>query len=90
MAEHSRPRPDFSGPDIFEVQMRGYNRRQVDEYVARTRGQIMNLQEQLARLVGETEQLRQELAAARRAGSTPAPAGDMPEQGRDARPTTDG
>src|SRR5215471_20713150 len=32
--------PDLGQEDAFEVQMRGYSRRQVDEYVARTRSQI--------------------------------------------------
>jgi hypothetical protein len=57
--------PDMGQEDAFEVQMRGYSRRQVDEFVARTRGQIRDLEERLSRSLDETERMRLELSAAR-------------------------
>jgi hypothetical protein len=45
--------------------MRGYSRRQVDEFVARTRSQIRDLEERLSRSLDETERVRLELSAAR-------------------------
>src|ERR1700746_1639426 len=51
--------------DAFEVQMRGYSRRQVDEFVARTRSQIRELEERLSRSLDDSERLRLELSAAR-------------------------
>ena len=41
--------------DAFEVQMRGYSRRQVDGYVARARSQIRDLEERLSRSLDDTE-----------------------------------
>ena len=57
--------PELGQEDAFEVQMRGYSRRQVDEYVARTRSQIRDLEERLSRTLDETERVRLELSAAR-------------------------
>ena len=57
--------PDLGQEDAFEVQMRGYSRRQVDEYVARTRSQIRELEERLSRSLDDTERVRLELSAAR-------------------------
>jgi cell division septum initiation protein DivIVA len=57
--------PDMGQEDAFEVQMRGYSRRQVDEFVARTRSQIRDLEERLSRSLDETERARLELSAAR-------------------------
>ena len=34
--------------DAFEMQMRGYSRRQVDEFIARCRSQIRDLEQRLA------------------------------------------
>ena len=36
---------DIDGEGAFEVQMRGYSRRQVDEFVARSRSQVRDLEE---------------------------------------------
>ncbi|MGW0483252.1 hypothetical protein [Nonomuraea sp. NPDC003214] len=52
--------------DTFEVVMRGYNRRQVHDYMIRTRNQIRDLEERLARAIDQAEQGRIELAEARR------------------------
>ena len=45
--------------------MRGYSRRQVDEFVARSRSQVRDLEERLSRSLDEIERLRLELSAAR-------------------------
>jgi cell division septum initiation protein DivIVA len=56
---------DLDSEDAFEVQMRGYSRRQVDEFVARSRSQTRELEERLSHSLDETERLRLELSAAR-------------------------
>ncbi|WP_214413263.1 hypothetical protein [Sphaerisporangium fuscum] len=59
--------PDMMHEDLgFEVVMRGYSRRQVHEHMARTRNQIRDLEERLARAIDQAEQGRIELAEARR------------------------
>ncbi|MGP3958293.1 hypothetical protein ACTWPT_19975 [Nonomuraea sp. 3N208] len=58
--------PDLMQEDTFEVVMRGYNRRQVHDYMLRTRNQIRDLEERLARAIDQAEQGRIELAEARR------------------------
>jgi len=56
---------DVDGEGAFEVQMRGYSRRQVDEFVARSRSQVRDLEERVARAHDESERVRLELTAAR-------------------------
>ncbi|GII52501.1 hypothetical protein Pth03_08900 [Planotetraspora thailandica] len=58
--------PDLMSDDSFEVVMRGYSRRQVHDYMIRTRNQIRDLEERLARTIDQAEQSRIELAEARR------------------------
>lgn len=58
--------PDLMQDDTFEVALRGYNRRQVHDYMARTRNQIRDLEERLARAIDQAEQSRIELVEARR------------------------
>ncbi|WP_248959770.1 hypothetical protein [Sphaerisporangium perillae] len=59
--------PDMMHEDLgFEVVMRGYSRRQVHDHMVRTRNQIRDLEERLARAIDQTEQGRVELAEARR------------------------
>ncbi|WP_219467687.1 hypothetical protein [Nonomuraea rhizosphaerae] len=58
--------PDLMQEDTFEVVMRGYNRRQVHDYMLRTRNQVRDLEERLARAIDQAEQGRVELAEARR------------------------
>jgi cell division septum initiation protein DivIVA len=58
--------PDLMSDDSFEVVMRGYSRRQVHDYMIRTRNQIRDLEERLARTIDQAEQSRMELAEARR------------------------
>src|SRR5215471_11931622 len=49
----------------FEMQMRGYSRRQVDDFVARRNNEIRELEQRLARALDESEHLRRDLAAVR-------------------------
>src|SRR5215813_9839538 len=56
---------DLDSEGTFEVQMRGYSRRQVDEFVARSRSQARDLEERLSQALDETERVRLELSAAR-------------------------
>ncbi|HEY7260575.1 MAG TPA: hypothetical protein VH589_03710 [Trebonia sp.] len=49
----------------FEMQMRGYSRRQVDDFVARRNNEIRELEQRLARALDEGEHLRRENAAVR-------------------------
>lgn len=56
---------DLDSEGAFEVQMRGYSRRQVDEFVARSRSQARDLEERLSHALDETERVRLELTAAR-------------------------
>src|ERR1700735_5663879 len=72
MTEQSDLILDLDSEDAFEVEMRGYSRRQVDEFVARSRSQTRDLEEQLSRSLDEIERLRLELSSARQA------AGDKP------------
>ena len=59
--------PGPAPEDRFEVARRGYDRRQVEEFVARTRREVADMRSRLARALREAEQLRVDLAAARRA-----------------------
>jgi DivIVA domain-containing protein len=75
MNENTDLLPNLSSQeDAFEVQMRGYSRRQVDDFVARCRSQIRELEERLGRALDEGEQLRQEAGSLRQQalGSRPA------------------
>src|SRR3984893_9523433 len=65
MTEHTDLIPDLDSEDAFEVQMRGYSRRQVNEFVARSRSQTRDLEERLSRSLDEGERLRSEVSAAR-------------------------
>src|SRR2546423_11434375 len=57
--------PNLTHEDAFEVQMRGYSRRQVDEFIARCRSQIRDLEQRLARSLDDSEERRRALATAR-------------------------
>ncbi len=65
MTEQSDLIPDLDSEDAFEVQMRGYSRRQVNEFVARSRSQTRDLEERLSRSIDEVERLRTEVSSAR-------------------------
>jgi cell division septum initiation protein DivIVA len=58
----------------FEMQMRGYSRRQVDDYVARRNNEIRELEQRLARTLDETEHLRRELSTVRQQALSGRPA----------------
>jgi len=73
MSENTDLLPGAATEDLFEVQVRGYNRRQVEEFAARSRRRVQDLDDQLTRAQSEAERLRRELAAARQAeGGRPA------------------
>src|SRR6202167_4189533 len=57
--------PNLAHEDAFEMQMRGYSRRQVDEFIARCRSQIRDLEQRLARALDDGEELKRDLATAR-------------------------
>jgi hypothetical protein len=59
--------PSDRAEDRFEVARRGYDRSQVEEFVARSRREVADMRSRLARALREAEQLRVDLAAARRA-----------------------
>jgi len=58
----------------FEMQMRGYSRRQVDDFVARRNNEIRELEQRLARALDESEHLRREVAAVRQQALSGRPA----------------
>jgi cell division septum initiation protein DivIVA len=65
MNDNSDLLPNLGHEDAFEMQMRGYSRRQVDEFIARCRSQIRDLEQRLARALDDGEAVRRELATAR-------------------------
>ena len=65
MTEHSDFHGDPNQDDLFEREMRGYSRRRVDEFVAKTRSQVRDLEDRLAQATESSERLRHEAAAAR-------------------------
>jgi cell division septum initiation protein DivIVA len=65
MNDNSDLLPNLATEDAFEMQMRGYSRRQVDEFIARCRSQIRDLEQRLARALDDQEELRRDLATAR-------------------------
>ena len=65
MNDNSDLLPNLVHEDAFEMQMRGYSRRQVDEFIARCRSQIRDLEQRLARALDDGQELRRDLATAR-------------------------
>jgi len=65
MNDNSDLLPNLAHEDAFEMQMRGYSRRQVDEFIARCRSQIRDLEQRLARSLDDGEELKRDLATAR-------------------------
>jgi cell division septum initiation protein DivIVA len=59
--------PGAAAEERFEVARRGYDRRQVDEYVAQSRREVLGMRNRLVKALREAEQLRVDLAAARQA-----------------------
>ena len=58
----------------FEMQMRGYSRRQVDDFVARRNNEIREIEQRLARSIDESEHLRRELSTVRQQALSGRPA----------------
>jgi cell division septum initiation protein DivIVA len=58
----------------FEMQMRGYSRRQVDDFVARRNSEIRELEQRLARTLDDSEHLRRELSTVRQQALSGRPA----------------
>ena len=72
MTEHTDRLTDL-GQEEFELERRGYSRRQVDEFAAKTRNQSRDLENRLSHALDENERLRLEVASARQAaGARPA------------------
>jgi cell division septum initiation protein DivIVA len=59
--------PAAAAEERFEVARRGYDRRQVEEFVARSRREAVGMRNRLVKTLREAEQLRVDLAAARQA-----------------------
>ena len=58
----------------FEMQMRGYSRRQVDDFVARRNNEIRELEQRLTRSLDDSEHLRRELSTVRQQALSGRPA----------------
>ncbi|HEY0932828.1 MAG TPA: hypothetical protein VGD91_03710, partial [Trebonia sp.] len=58
----------------FEMQMRGYSRRQVDDFVARRNNEIRELEQRLSRSLDDSEHLRRELSTVRQQALSGRPA----------------
>ena len=58
----------------FEMQMRGYSRRQVDDFVARRNNEIRELEQRLARALDESEHMRREISTVRQQALSGRPA----------------
>lgn len=71
MSEYGDPVAD-GRDDPFEAERRGYNRRQVDEYIAMRNSHVRQLENRLSQEHAEIEQLRSELDEAREASGRPA------------------
>src|SRR5215470_4634989 len=67
MTSDPGPITGSGGDGAFDMQMRGYSRRQVDAYAAQSRSQIHNLQGRLSRSQSEMDRLRADLSAAQQA-----------------------
>jgi cell division septum initiation protein DivIVA len=74
MTDNTDLLPDATQEGPFEVQMRGYSRRQVDEFVARSRSHSRDLEERLSRSLDDVERLRLEVSSARQAAAGGKPA----------------
>ena len=69
MSEHSELIPE--GGIEWEREVRGYNRQQVDNYVAWRAGQVRDLESRLSQSIAEIEHLRREVAEARASARRP-------------------
>src|SRR5580700_810366 len=69
MTEASDYHADPNHEDLFEREMRGYSRRRVGEFGAKTRSQTRDLEDRLSQALDGTERLRNELVTTREAGA---------------------
>ncbi|MGK5550440.1 DivIVA domain-containing protein, partial [Actinomadura kijaniata] len=67
MSNEAEILPNLLREESFEIVMRGYNRRQVDEFIARSQNQIRELEARLARALDDVERTRREMAEVREA-----------------------
>jgi hypothetical protein len=73
MTEHTGVTDLGQQQEDFELERRGYSRRQVDEFAAKSRNHSRDLENRLSHALDENERLRLELSAARQAaGARPA------------------
>ncbi len=70
MSDHGEFSSEPGGMD-WEREVRGYNRQQVDNYVAWRAGQVRELESRLSQSLGEIEHLRDELADTRASAARP-------------------
>jgi cell division septum initiation protein DivIVA len=70
MSDHAEYASEPSGMD-WEREVRGYNRQQVDNYVAWRAGQVRELESRLSQSLAEIEHLRRELTEARQNAARP-------------------
>ena len=59
--------PGVAAEERFRIARRGYDRRQVEEFVARSRREAVGIRNRLVKVLREAEQLTVDLAAARQA-----------------------
>ena len=81
--EHMSDNSDLlpAGQDeLFETQMRGYNRHQVEEFAERHRRQAASLAERLSAALGEADRLRTDLEAARQTAASRPPREELTER----------
>jgi hypothetical protein len=64
---HADLPPGAAAEERFRVARRGYDRRQVEEFAARSRREAVGMRNRLVKALREVEQLRVDLAAARQA-----------------------
>jgi len=73
MTEHTGVTDLGQQQEDFELERRGYSRRQVDEFAAKSRNHSRDLENRLSHALDENERLRLELSSARQAaGARPA------------------
>src|SRR5262245_41325114 len=65
MSNEAEILPNLLRDEQFEIVMRGYNRRQVDEMIIRYQNQIRDLESRLARALDDVERTRREMAEVR-------------------------
>ncbi|WP_460370012.1 DivIVA domain-containing protein, partial [Actinocorallia lasiicapitis] len=67
MSNEAEILPNLLQNEQFEIVMRGYNRRQVDEMLIRYQNQVRDLEARLARALDDMERTRREMAEVREA-----------------------